>query len=63
VDTIGYTGINGWFAKRIELSEGSNDAPETPSFIPVAYPSGGNTILSASTTCELLWARIPIHRE
>ena len=44
VDTIGYTGINGWFAKRIELSEGSNDSGETPSFIPVAYPSGGNTI-------------------
>jgi hypothetical protein len=45
VDTIGYTGLNGWFAKRIELNEGTNDAPEvTTSFIKVAYPSGANTV-------------------
>ena len=44
-DVIGYFASGkGWFAKRIESNEGTNDATETkPGFISVAYPNAKAT--------------------
>lgn len=42
-DVVGY-GFEGWFAKHIELNEGTNDANEvSPTFIKVAYPGASYT--------------------
>ena len=44
-DVVGYTGIAGWFAKHIELNEGTNDVTEVrPGFIPVMYPNSQFTV-------------------
>lgn len=43
-DIIG-CGYQGWFAKHIELNEGTNDATEVqPKFIPVSYPGAYSTV-------------------
>jgi len=42
-DVVGY-GYEGWFAKQIELNEGTNDATEvSPKFIKIAYPNAFHT--------------------
>lgn len=43
-DVIGYFASGkGWFAKHIELNEGTNDTEVKPGFIPVAYPNAKAT--------------------
>jgi hypothetical protein len=42
-DVVGYN-WEGWFAKHIELNEGTNDATEvSPTFIKIAFPGGSYT--------------------
>ncbi len=39
-DVTGYSGLTGWFARHIELNEGTGDANEvTPSFMVVSFPN------------------------
>lgn len=45
IDTIGYTGANGWFVKTLEANDGTEgDSEPTPDFIPVAYPNASATL-------------------
>ena len=44
-DVIGYTSLQGWFAKNIEQNEGTNDSTEVaPSFLVVNYPNSQFTV-------------------
>jgi hypothetical protein len=44
-DVIGYTSLQGWFAKNIEKNEGTNESTEPPpAFIPVNYPGSQVTV-------------------
>ncbi|HSB74491.1 MAG TPA: hypothetical protein VLC12_02510 [Terriglobales bacterium] len=44
-DVVGYaTSAGGYFAKHIELNEGSNDAEIRPGFLAVKFPGGGRTL-------------------
>ena len=45
IDTIGYTGANGWFVKTLGANEGAEgDSEPTPAFIPIAYPDAAATL-------------------
>jgi hypothetical protein len=44
-DVVGYDGKRGWFAKKIEANEGTNDATQkAPSFITIKFPNSSFTV-------------------
>jgi hypothetical protein len=46
VDTVGYSGANGWIVKSLEANEGSGGSEKeaNPAFTPLAYPGSGSTL-------------------